>query len=814
MRDAAQGVAGVRFESALTSAELKQMSVAARSAARDSKTELQRTEREGMRPLRDSADRTGSTFRRMAQNAGRNLRGLKTVAAGVRSELDRIKGVAGSVNGRLASLGVGIAVGQQFGASASLDRTLIRTAQTAGMTGEQREEWRSEGFRIAKQYGIDPDAIYAGGDTLLANGLSVKATFASADAIGQASAVTSANSEVLAGALTTGAAAYGMDLEKAGVALDMLQKMTVAGREGAAELENLSSIFPKMGSKARSAGMSFAQSLAFVETLSNLEREPERLGTLAESTLRIFNNGQYRERVTKTTGIPFFDADGRNRNPLDVMSDLKRKYGAMQTDEQRARFSSTVFKGMDLDTQRGMAFLLQDANLDTFARQSQTIENSGQPFTQDLKDNTTSASGTAGRLRATLREAMDRMAQPINKVLADTGTYLLDDLDLSGGQLLAGGAGILAGGYYAGRGAKKLGGVLGSKLFGGADTLKNIAVGRALEEATGVQSVFVTNWPNGGGMGSVSVDVTKPQPRRHPGRGPAGGAAWEMARGFGQRILPHALLAGAAVQVGGSSAQQTDHDRLAMLPRDKLLSAEQKAYHAAFYQARIGLADQAPPGLPYAERQEWLNSNAGRLAQQQTGLTSSGSVVADVRAWADILNGRLLASALEVPPRPGDLLRMTPDRAPVLPPQPSAGQREAPSQPVRPPVVPGPVSENSTGWAARTVERLARQQSALPSMAERTASISQRLMTAPGDPPSGAELLGVTTGLAAPGTSIEQPVGLAGESLHSMTQMLQSLVGQMQNLVGQPLVVDVRTDSDHIYATIERRVGIEARRGR
>ncbi|MDF5830382.1 hypothetical protein P4233_30990 [Pseudomonas aeruginosa] len=58
------------------------------------------------------------------------------------------------------------------------------------------------------------------------------------------------------------------------------------------------------------------------------------------------------------------------------------------------------------------------------------------------------------------------MAQPVNQALADTGSYLLDDLNLSGGQQLAGHAAATIGGYYAGRGAKALGGKVMGKLEG------------------------------------------------------------------------------------------------------------------------------------------------------------------------------------------------------------------------------------------------------------------------------------------------------------------------------------------------------------
>lgn len=318
MRETAKAGSGNRIEVSKTTAELKEMAAAGRKAARDAKAELVNTDRQGVQPLRQSVDRTETSFRRLAQNGGRNLRTLKTIAMGVRQEFDRLKGLGGSMQGQLAGLGVGLGVVSGVTGSARLDRQLIRTQQTADMTSEQREEWRGEQWRLAKTYGIDREQVQTGFDTLVASGLSYDKAKASSEAIAQATAVTGADSGVLAKALVTGSGAFDIDLSNPGAALDILQKMIVAGRLGNAELENLSSIFPKVGQDAKSAGMSMAQSLSFVETLSLIELEPDRLGTLAQSTLRAFNNGTYRKNVTEKTGVQFFNKDNSIRNTQDV----------------------------------------------------------------------------------------------------------------------------------------------------------------------------------------------------------------------------------------------------------------------------------------------------------------------------------------------------------------------------------------------------------------------------------------------------------------------------------------------------------------
>lgn len=624
MREATTQGSGVFRQGVLqTTSDLKQLGQVGRQAARETKNELVRTTREGVDPLRQSVDRTDTSFRRLAQNGSRNLRLLKSVAIGVREEFNRIKGLGNSVQGRLAGLGVGVGVAAGLTGSARLDRQLIRTQQTAGMKPGERDEWRQEGFRIAKLYGLDRAGVDSGFNTLIASGVNYDAAKKTADAIGQTTAVSGADSAVLGKASVAGASAFNIDLNKAGAALDLLQKMTVAGRLGNAELENLADLFPKIGGSAQAAGMGLAQALAFVETLSTVEMQPDRLGTLADSTLRVFSVKQYRDQVTKSSGVKFFNGDGSSRNPTDVMGDLKRKYDALKTDQQRAQFMGTVFKSMDQDTVRGMRIMLGGDRLAKFNEQTAKINAAEPVLNRDLKENTESATAVGSRMRATLSQAIDRMAQPLNKGFADFGGYLLDDLNLTGEQMLGGGLATVAGGYYAGRGAKAGVGALLNRFMGGPETLKNIAVGKVLEEAVGVTSVYVTNWPgNLGGEGLPDL----------PSRSDKG-----KSGGFIAPWLAPAALAFGAMQIGGSTRQLTDEERLAMVPRDKLINDGQRTYQTAFYRNRMDLANQNPDATS-----NWLSEGARRLAQGQTGLTATGTSVSGANSWASGMAAKLL----------------------------------------------------------------------------------------------------------------------------------------------------------------------------
>lgn len=628
VREVAQGQGVWRQGVTQSTSALKAMGEAGRKAASDAKSELAKATKEGADPLRQSVDKTEASMRRLAQNGGNNLRLLKRLAMGVREEFDRLRRFGSSAQGQLAGLGVGFGVASGLTGSARLDRQLIRTQQTAGMSNAERDEWRNEGFRIAKQYGLDREGVDSGFNTLIASGVNYGAAKKTADAIGQGSAVTGADSAVLGKAVVAGASAFSLDLNKDGVALDLLQKMTVAGRMGNAELENLADLFPKIGGAAQAAGMSLAQALAFTETLSTVELQPERLGTLAESTLRLFSNKTYQDQITKSSGVQFFNKDGSSRNPENVFADLKRKYDSMKTDEQRAKFMGAVFKGMDQDAIRGARIMLTGDKNETFARQAAEIQNAKPIFEKDLVDNVNSATGTGNRMKATFSQAIDRMAQPLNKGFADFGSYLLDDLNLSGEQMLAGGALAGVSTYYAGRGVKSGAGALFNKFLGGPETLKNIAVGKVLEEAAGVTSVFVTNWP--ANLGSAGAGLPELSADKKTGK-------WSLP------TLVAGGTAGLAAisSLTSGSSQNTDEGRLHAMENSKLHDDKQRAYGVAFYRNRIELAKSNPDAAD-----SWISSQAQRLAQEQTGLTASGASVEGTRAWAASAAQRLASASI------------------------------------------------------------------------------------------------------------------------------------------------------------------------
>lgn len=431
---------------------------------------------------------------------------------GAKRELDALKGTTTSLQGKLAGIGVTIGAMQQLTQSARLDKGLVQVRQTAGEGQEMVKGLRREFFLMSKETGQQVEGIKDGFDNLIQSGQSWKAALESTKGINIAKAVTGAQESVLAGGLTVGAKAFDIDLEQPGAALELLDKMTVAGRKGNAELHSLADIFGRVGVNAKSANLGFDSTLAFIEGLSLIEKSPERLATLADSTLRLWNNEKYKMTAQRATGVKFYDDNGGSRDPIAVLQDLKNKWDTLNTDRQRATFMQKAFAGADLDTIKGMRTLLSGDSLSKVKQFTQDIGNAGGTLERDLPDAIANAVDQTGRLKANLREAADSFAQPVNKTLADLIQWTMDSkknggLDLSGKEMLFGGGALGIGTLLTARyGGKAIGGLASRLLAKGGSTAIGVAEGKALEAAAGITPVFITNWP-AGGMPGVTPGV-------------------------------------------------------------------------------------------------------------------------------------------------------------------------------------------------------------------------------------------------------------------------------------------------------------------
>lgn len=457
-----------------------------------------------------------SGYRRATQDGERATRSFVAFA---QREYTKLRQFVTSTQGQLAGLGASVGFVQMQRNAAQLEKTLTQVRLTAGMAATEQTEAYGRMFDMIKRNGGVMEETVGGFNSLIQAGLSYKEAIAATEGINMARAVTGANDAVLANALTVGAANFGFDLAKAGVATEMLDKMTVSGRLGNAELENLSNILPRVASGAQRAGMDFDKTLAFLQALSMVEKQPERLATLADSTLRLFTNMRYAKDAEKALGVRMFDQGGNRRDPVAVLEDIRAKYLKLTTDAQRFKFMGIAFGQTDLDTQRGLSALLSGDMLAKVREFEGATRGAGGTLQKDIDAATSNAADQASRLKNTLREAAEGFAKPLNDAFARGTRFLLDSkgqggLGLSGTQI-AGGAAVGAAGLYAmTRVLPPLMRSIAGR-FGGVGA--GVATGKALEAAAGVTPVYVTNWSEMGGSGGVGLLGT--------GGAAAGGAA-------------------------------------------------------------------------------------------------------------------------------------------------------------------------------------------------------------------------------------------------------------------------------------------------
>lgn len=490
------------------------------------------------------SDDLALTVRIMA-DAGRYASGLQgglrdtgRFADGVRRQLDGLRGTFTGLRGQLAMLGGGFTALKLLQDSARLDKGLVGIKLTAEASRGEMLQLRQDLFRMAQESGRSVEDLQAGFNNLVQAGESWQAARQEIEATNVAMAVTGARAEVLTAGLSVAGEAFQFDLAKPGMAMQLLDKMAVAGRRGNAELENLSAIFGRVGPSAASAGLGFDKTLAFIEGLSLMERQPERLATLADSTLRLFNNLNYMKDAAKATKVKFFNADGSRRDALAVIGDMRKQYRLLKTDKERALYLQKAFGKADLDTIKGMKILLSGDVLDKIHSFSRDLGNAAGTLKRDMREGIGNAIDQVGRLKAALRETADGFAQPINDTLSNVIGFLLDGQDkgglgLEGKELVIGGATIagsaVAGGYVlrwlSESFGKKL--PLAGKVLPGMGSLAGlgvgVATGKALQAAAGVTPVFVVNMPEGLGGGGPA------------GKPPvlAGGAAGGGAMGGG-----------------------------------------------------------------------------------------------------------------------------------------------------------------------------------------------------------------------------------------------------------------------------------------
>lgn len=409
--------------------------------------------------LQDRARQYSQALSGMAGRANAAFAGMRSAAATAGRGMDQL---AGRYTASIAGLGVTYKATQAVMDSAKLDKFLARVAITGEASAQQAASLRTELYDMSRQTGRPMQDLLDGFYGLIQSGQGWEQALGTIRAINPAMAVTGAKAETLGSAMSVAAQAFKFDLADVKTATLVLDQMTQAGFAGNAELEDLASIFGRVGNSAKNAGMDFTQTLAFIERLSLVERQPERLGTLVDSTLRLFTNNNYLKDAAKATGVKFYDAKGEKRAAVDVLKDIREKYKHFKTDAQRDKAFASAFGKTDLDTQRGLRILLDGNTLEDIGKMNADIKDAGGTIQKNLPDAIKNSVDQVGRLKSALGKAADEFAQPINDVVSRAIGKVLDDGKLGGKELLVGGAAAGLAGFgaikLAGRGLARMGG--------------------------------------------------------------------------------------------------------------------------------------------------------------------------------------------------------------------------------------------------------------------------------------------------------------------------------------------------------------------
>lgn len=496
----------------------------------------------------------GRSLQRFSQNGQRELSRLQRTSLSLATGLDRL---AGRYTAMITGVAATYASTRAVMESAKLDKSLIQIRQTAGATAKMTGLLRKELHEMSQQTGQSLDSLLGGFNNLIQAGMEWDQALLTIKAVNPAMAVTGAQAEVLTAALAVAGEAFDFDLSKPRLAADLLDQMTVAGRLGNAELEDLSGIFARVGVNANAANLSFSDTLGFIERLSLIERAPERLATLADSTLRLFTNQKYLEKAASVTGVSFYDADGQRREAFAVLDDIAAKFKTLKTDAAWDRALSATFGDTDLDTQRGLRTLLSGNAISEARAMSREIAQSTGAIGNDLEAALENSVDQVSRLKSALREAADEFSQPINDTIENAIKYLLDEkgLGLTGKEVMAGGAAAAVLGVGAVKGSSAL-----LKRFG--STGVGVATGKALEEFTGVQPVFVVNMPSAGMIPpGPGVGPGSKTPGKSPGKwGAYAGMFGRVAGVAGLAVTAYQVLDAFADKSGGKKRTRQSYD--------------------------------------------------------------------------------------------------------------------------------------------------------------------------------------------------------------------------------------------------------------
>jgi TP901 family phage tail tape measure protein len=311
------------------------------------------------------------------------------------------------------------------------------------------------------------------------------------------------------------------------------------------------------GSSAAALGISAKDSMTALGALSPLG---ERAGSSYNNFLLAFAT---RGKELRAMGLDMFK-DGKFIGMAAATDKLKEKFGQIEDVEKRLNILTKIFG--EEGGRAANTFINAEKGFKDIEKSAQGALSMAQKMSIWGEGMNASLKKLGGTAKSTLATIFDPLLAPITKVLnllnmatGKLGEFAEKNKAIAVGMSGTVGAVALGAGAY---GAYKLlhGGLAGARVMKGAGGLKGliggmgstaagVAQGKAVEAATGVMPVFVTNWPAGGMPVAPSVPL--------PGGGSAGKGMLDTIKGLFTRGSGGLLGAGkglAALKTGATIA--------------------------------------------------------------------------------------------------------------------------------------------------------------------------------------------------------------------------------------------------------------------
>jgi len=274
------------------------------------------------------------------------------------------------------------------------------------------------------------------------------------------------------------------------------------------------------GSNAKALGISAKDSLT---TLGALAPLGERAGSSFNNMLigMLGMNKQQRE-LMKAHNLNFFD-QGKFIGMEQATDLIRKRFGGIKNDQERLTVLMKIFgeeggraANTLISADKGFREIEQSANGAYSIQKKMGVW--GEGFNASLKKLAGTAKTTLANIFDPLLAPLTMVSDLLNKIVGKIGDLAGEHPTAAG--VVSGGLGlgaIVAGGYglsRLGRGAlagsrvlKGIGGI-GGLIRGIGGTAMGVAEGKAVQAATGVTPVFVTNWPGNLGRGNLGRDAT------------------------------------------------------------------------------------------------------------------------------------------------------------------------------------------------------------------------------------------------------------------------------------------------------------------